>query len=78
MDVEGERACDCTTRYQSVLCFGTTRIFPDGQEKVELLTALSEKYTDRALIMPTLEMAQEATLIEIRVAEMTGKRNVIE
>jgi nitroimidazol reductase NimA-like FMN-containing flavoprotein (pyridoxamine 5'-phosphate oxidase superfamily) len=75
--VQGQRACDLSTRYRSVLAFGRARSLPDGDEKVAVLTALAEKYASgQAVEPPTLKRAKGTEVIEITIEEMTGKRNV--
>jgi nitroimidazol reductase NimA-like FMN-containing flavoprotein (pyridoxamine 5'-phosphate oxidase superfamily) len=75
--VQGQRACDFSTCYRSVLVFGRAHSLPDGNEKVAVLTALTEKYADgQATEPPTLERAKGTEVIEITIEKMTGKRNV--
>jgi nitroimidazol reductase NimA-like FMN-containing flavoprotein (pyridoxamine 5'-phosphate oxidase superfamily) len=75
--VQGQRACDLSTRYRSVLAFGRARSLPDGDEKIAVLTALAEKYASgQAVEPPTPEKAKGTEVIEITIEEMTGKRNV--
>ena len=74
---QGQRACDFSTRYRSVLVSGHARSLPDGDEKITVLAALAEKYAGgRAVEPPTPERAKGAEVIEITIEEMTGKRNV--
>ena len=75
--VQGQRACDLSTRYRSVLAFGRARSLPDGAEKVTVLTALAEKHAGgQAVEPPTLKRAKGTEVIEITIEEMTGKCNV--
>jgi len=75
--VQGQRACDFSTRYHSVLVFGRARSLPDVDKKMVVLTALAEKYTGgQAVEPPTPKRAKGTEVIEITVGEMTGKRNV--
>jgi hypothetical protein len=75
--VQSQRACDFSTRYRSVLVFGRARSLPDGDEKMAVLTALTEKYASgQAVEPPTPKRAKETKVIEITIEEMTGKRNV--
>ena len=71
----GGGPCDCSTRYWSVLCFGRARLLPNGHAKAELLAALTEKYAGQHLGLPDDQRARQTGLVEIRVEEMTGKRN---
>ena len=75
--VQGQRACDFSTRYRSVLAFGRARSLPDGGEKIAVLAALAEKYASRrAVEPPTPKRAKGTDVIEITIEEMTGKHNV--
>jgi nitroimidazol reductase NimA-like FMN-containing flavoprotein (pyridoxamine 5'-phosphate oxidase superfamily) len=75
--VQGQRACDFSTRYRSVLAFGRARSLPDGGEKIAVLAALAEKYASRrAVEPPTPKRAKGTEVIEITIEEMTGKHNV--
>jgi nitroimidazol reductase NimA-like FMN-containing flavoprotein (pyridoxamine 5'-phosphate oxidase superfamily) len=74
---QGQRACDFSTRYRSVLVSGHARSLPDGDEKIAVLAALAEKYAGgRAVEPPTPKTAKGTEVIEITIEEMTGKRNV--
>jgi nitroimidazol reductase NimA-like FMN-containing flavoprotein (pyridoxamine 5'-phosphate oxidase superfamily) len=74
--VQGQRACDFSTRYRSVLVSGHACSLPDGDEKMAVLTALAEKYAaGQAVEPPTPKRAKETEVIEITIEEMTGKRN---
>lgn len=75
--VHGQRACDFSTRYRSVLVSGRARSLPDGDEKIAVLAALAEKYAGgRAVELPTPKRAKGTEVIEITIEEMTGKHNV--
>ena len=74
--VPGRNAGDCSVRYQSVVCHGPARIIPDGEHKLAVLTELSAKHMAQRPDPPTPEYAAKCALVEIRVAEITGKRNV--
>lgn len=75
--VPGQRACDFSTRYRSVLVFGRARSLADADEKVAVLTALAEKYAGgRAVEPPTPERVKGTEVVEITIEEMTGKRHV--
>jgi nitroimidazol reductase NimA-like FMN-containing flavoprotein (pyridoxamine 5'-phosphate oxidase superfamily) len=75
--VQGQRACDLSTRYRSVLAFGRARSLPDGDEKIAVLTALAEKYAGgQAVEPPTPKKAKGTEVIEITIEGMTGKRNL--
>ena len=75
--VQGQRACDLSTRYRSVLVFGRARSLPGVDEKVAVLTVLAEKYAGgQAVEPPTPKRAKGTEVIEITTEGMTGKRNI--
>jgi len=76
--VLGENAGDCSVRYTSVICYGLASIVPNGERKLEILTELSAKYMDTRPEPPTEAYARKCALVEIRVEEMSGKKNVDE
>ena len=76
MAYSGDKACDCTCRYESATCFGTARIVDDHAEKVALLTALSMHYMQREIDPPGDERTRKTGVVEIVVTGLTGKRNV--
>jgi len=75
--VSDGRPCACATRYASVLAFGAARVVTDNAEKAALLNLLVEKY---AAGKPYQEVEEQhaagCTVVEIRIEEISGKRNV--
>ena len=75
--VSNDRPCACSTRYTSVLAFGIAREIPDGKEKTALLNLLVERYAAGKPFQPVEEShAVECAVVEIRIDEISGKRNV--
>lgn len=75
--VTDDRPCACSTRYTSVLAFGVARVIPDGEEKTALLNLLVERYAAGKPFQPVEEShAAECAVVEIRIDELSGKRNV--
>jgi nitroimidazol reductase NimA-like FMN-containing flavoprotein (pyridoxamine 5'-phosphate oxidase superfamily) len=75
--VSNDRPCACSTRYSSVLAFGVAREIPDGKEKTALLNLLVERYAAGNPFQPVEEShAAECAVVEIRIDEISGKRNV--
>jgi hypothetical protein len=69
--------CSCATRYSSVLAFGTARILSDETEKARVLNLLVEKYAGGKAFAPVDErQAAGCAVVEIRIKEISGKRNV--
>jgi nitroimidazol reductase NimA-like FMN-containing flavoprotein (pyridoxamine 5'-phosphate oxidase superfamily) len=75
--VSRDRPCACSTRYSSVLAFGTARVITDQGEKTALLNLLVEKYANGTAFQP-LEEQHSATcaVVEICIEEISGKMNV--
>ncbi len=75
--VSNDRPCACSTRYSSVLTFGVAREIPDGKEKTALLNLLVERYSAGKPFQPVEDShAAECAVMEIRIDEISGKRNV--
>ena len=77
LTVTNDRPCACSTRYTSVLAFGVAREIPDGKEKTALLNLLVERYAAGKPFQPVEDShAAECAVVEIRIDEISGKRNV--
>jgi uncharacterized protein len=77
LTVSNDRPCACSTRYASVLAFGVAREIPDGKDKTALLNLLVERYAAGKPFQPVEDShAAECAVVEIRIDEIRGKRNV--
>ncbi len=77
LTISSDRPCDCSTRYTSVLAFGVARVLPDGTEKTALLNSLVARYAAGKPFQPVEDChAADCAVVEIRVDEISGKRNV--
>lgn len=76
MALTGDRACDCSCRYESATCNGYARIVGDPAEKTALLTALTARYMGHDPAPPGDERTRKTCVVEIAVTELSGKRNV--
>jgi nitroimidazol reductase NimA-like FMN-containing flavoprotein (pyridoxamine 5'-phosphate oxidase superfamily) len=77
LTVSSDRACGCATRYSSVLAFGVARVLSDDAEKAALLNLLVEKYAGgKAFHLVEKVDAAGCAVVEIRVEQISGKRNV--
>jgi nitroimidazol reductase NimA-like FMN-containing flavoprotein (pyridoxamine 5'-phosphate oxidase superfamily) len=75
--VSSGRACNCSTRYTSVLAFGAARVLSDDAEKTALLNLLVEKYAGGKPFQPVEEEdAAGCAVVEISVEQISGKMNV--
>ena len=77
LTVTNDRPCACSTRYSSVLAFGTARVIDDDAEKAAVLNLLVERYAAGKSFQPVEEsQAADCVVVEIRIDEVRGKRNV--
>lgn len=75
--VFGPSACNFSTRYTSVLVFGTATIVTDDALKLDILNTFTEKLAEGrtfAAVMP--EAASMVTVVEISIETLSGKCNV--
>jgi nitroimidazol reductase NimA-like FMN-containing flavoprotein (pyridoxamine 5'-phosphate oxidase superfamily) len=72
-----DRPCGCSTRYTSVLAFGSARVLDDDKEKAALLNLLVERYAGGKPFQPVTENnAAGCAVVEIAIEKISGKRNV--
>jgi nitroimidazol reductase NimA-like FMN-containing flavoprotein (pyridoxamine 5'-phosphate oxidase superfamily) len=77
LTVTNDRPCACSTRYTSVLAFGVARVLSDDAEKTALLNLLVERYAAGKPFQPVEDChAAECAVVEIRIDEISGKRNI--
>jgi uncharacterized protein len=72
-------ACKCSTRYTSVLVFGTARLVEDPARKLELLQGLTETYASGQTFSPIEADSPKVArchVVEITIDSIHGKRNV--
>lgn len=75
--VFGALACQCSTRYTSVLLFGSAYLVVDISRKTELLNIFTEKFAEgRPLPSINAEAASHVTVVEIVIDRLHGKVNV--
>jgi len=75
--VFGATACKCSTRFTSVLAFGTATVIADVQDKAALLNAFTAHFAGGREFEPiSLQAAQSCTVVAITIHEVTGKCNV--
>ncbi|MGA3071195.1 MAG: pyridoxamine 5'-phosphate oxidase family protein [Terracidiphilus sp.] len=77
ISVSNDRPCACSTRYTSVLAFGAARVVSDNAERTALLNLLVERYAAGKAFQPVEEQQSAGcAVVEIRIDEISGKRNV--
>lgn len=71
------KACSFSLNYKSVIISGEARLIHDVREKLRALTLLMEKYGKGHPWGPLGEVeARKVEVVEIRVSELRGKKNV--
>ena len=73
--VKGEEACDWTTRYRSVVGYGTMEILTDGKSKQEGLEVIMAQHG-----APELDKFDEGNLkrmviLKLRITSLSGKQS---
>jgi nitroimidazol reductase NimA-like FMN-containing flavoprotein (pyridoxamine 5'-phosphate oxidase superfamily) len=72
-----DKACNCSTRYTSVIVFGKARIVDDAAEKVDALNTLTARFAaGRPFAAADASMVNGCTVVAVSVDKITGKRNV--
>ena len=78
--VKGEKPCDFTWKYRSVIVNGKASIITDPPRRLTALRRLSDKYSPgkgKMLTAEDLEKNPQLVLVEIIVDEMTGKKSPV-
>jgi len=72
-----EKPCGCSTRYTSVVIFGTARMVEDGEKKAAVLNALMRTHAQGQVYHPIdAEMTKSCSVVEITIEKITGKKNI--
>jgi len=72
--VNGEKPCDYTTNYKSVIGFGTATLLADEAEKLEGLRAIMRRHGGPVEGFRP-EVVPKTAVIRIDITSMTGKAN---
>jgi uncharacterized protein len=71
------QTCKCSTRYSSVLVFGTARLIESTAEKVSILNAVSDRFAAGRPYQPVeASGVNGCSVVEISIEKISGKRNV--
>jgi hypothetical protein len=71
--VRGDRPCDFSARYRSVICRGRAAEIEGTAAKEEALRMITKKYAGQEI--PGALKADPVTVIAVTVEEMTGKKS---
>lgn len=72
--VPGERGCDWTMRYQSVIGFGEVEFIEELEGKREAMKIIMQQYTDEVKLIEDLALSK-VTLFKLNVNTMSGKKS---
>lgn len=72
--ITGDKACDCSTEYESVIASGTAGFVMDREEKVRALTQLMKHYEAGETFDFDRRMVDLVTVIKVPADRISGKR----
>jgi nitroimidazol reductase NimA-like FMN-containing flavoprotein (pyridoxamine 5'-phosphate oxidase superfamily) len=73
----GDKACQCSTRYTSVIAAGTAQIVSETEEKVAVLNTITMKFANgRPYSVIDATLAATCTVVRIEIETVSGKKNV--
>jgi len=78
--VKGEKPCDFTWKYMSVIIRGKASLISDPGRRLMVLKRLSDKYAPgkgRLLTEEDMDKNPQLALVEINVEAMTGKKSPV-
>ncbi|XOQ43433.1 MAG: Pyridoxamine 5'-phosphate oxidase family protein [Clostridium sp.] len=70
----GDKACDCTTEYESVIACGTAEFVTNHDEKIAALTCLMRHYQGNLEFEFDDRIVKHTTVIKITAEQVSGKR----
>ena len=73
--IKGERACDWTTRYRSVVGYGEVEILTDEAGKRRGLEVIMARHGAPDLIDFNQKNLDRMVILKLRITSMTGKRS---
>ena len=73
--VKGEKACDWTTRYRSVVGYGTMEILSDEAGKQEGLEVIMAQHGAPELENFDAENLKRMVILKLRITSLTGKQS---
>jgi uncharacterized protein len=78
--VKGEKPCDFTWKYMSVIVKGRASVISDPAKRLNVLKRLSDKYSPgkgKLLTQEDMDKNPQLTIVEIAVDEMKGKKSPV-
>ena len=74
--VPAPKACDYSSRFRSVVAWGTARVVDDPEQVLQALRMLAAKYALPSAGLPAAADTKGVAVIEISVEEITGKQDL--
>lgn len=73
--VKGDEACDWTTRYRSVVGYGTVKIFSDDHSKQEGLEVIMAQHGAADLVKFDVLNLKRMVILKLKITSMSGKQS---
>ena len=73
--VAGEKPCNWTMKYHSIIGFGKAFLVEDTEEKREALDIIMEHYSGKSSFECPEKIINSLTVIKVRIESMTGKKS---
>ncbi len=74
--ITGEKACDFTMDFKSIIGSGKAEFIDSEEEKVFALTRIVQKYSDAVSFEFDENLLKRTTLFKVNVSDFTGKRHI--
>ncbi|MFU0832379.1 MAG: Pyridoxamine 5'-phosphate oxidase family protein [Oscillospiraceae bacterium] len=75
--ITGEKACNCTTEYESVIAYGAAEFVTDRNAKIAALTHLMRHYQGNRDFQFDDRMVQRTTVIKITAEQISAKQKKV-
>lgn len=72
---KGEQACDWSTRYRSVVGYGTVEILSDGESKKRGLEVIMAQHGAPELVRFNQKNLDRMVILKLTITSMTGKQS---
>ncbi|PKM94052.1 MAG: pyridoxamine 5'-phosphate oxidase family protein [Firmicutes bacterium HGW-Firmicutes-1] len=73
--MKGEKGCNCSMKYQSVIGFGIASIIDEQLEKVAALDIIMEQYFENKNFNFSPSSVDAVKIIKVEINEMRGKKS---
>ena len=73
--VAGEKPCNWTMKYHSIIGFGKAFLVEDTEEKREALDIIMEHYSGKSSFEYPEKIINSLAVIKVRIESMTGKKS---